>query len=271
MPSFSLRQMVDKQVEKVIRRGQRYERFDQLRQRHFWSNHLFAVGAGNPITAGPFEIFKVIPSGTGQGYPAATPLTLRETNWKNPGRVPDNQNFVITEIGVSLIRPPAVDGDGGSNVAANAPANGIYANLAGSIQTLINPRRPIHPQDAANILYGGVLEMSYLTNQVPMGLLSDFSQSGGGYVQEERVQIDALVPGGAGVDGPFIGDPTNGIPAAAFRRKLEIPIMLQHGESMGMVIRFPRDIPTLTLAQGGNGWFEIRVDWWATESFVEKS
>jgi hypothetical protein len=75
-----------------------------------------------------------------------------------------------------------------------------------------------------------------------------------------------------------MGDPTNGVPAAAFRRKLEVPIMLQHGEAMGMVIQFPRNVPTLRASvvvqdpdQGGAGWVQVRVDWWATESFVEKS
>lgn len=267
MPAYSLRQMVDKQINKVLARGQRFGKFDQVRQRHFWSTYLFAYGAGNNITAGPYEIFKVIPSGTGQGFPAAVPLTLLETNWKNAGRVPDNQNFVITEIGVSLTRPQAVDGDGALGVPANAPLNGIWANLPAAIQALVNAQRPIHPQDAASVLYGSVLEMGYLTNNVPMGLLSDFSQSAGAYVQEERVQVDAVTT----PVGPFIGDPTNGVPAAAFRRKLEIPIMLQHGEAMGMVIRVPRDIPTTTLAQGGAGWLQVRVDWWATESFVEKS
>jgi hypothetical protein len=258
--------MVNNQVQKVLARGQRFQRFDQLRQRHFWSTYLFAYGAGNPIAAGPYEIYKVIPSMTGQGYPAGVPLSLRETNWKNAGRVPDNQNFVISEVGVSLIRPPCVDGDD-QGAPLNAPLNGIWANLPPAIQALINPRRVIHPEDAANILYGGVLEMSYLTNNVPMGLLSDFSQSSGGYVQEDV----ALAGFQDTDDGPWIGDPTNGVPGACFRRKLEVPILLQHGEAMGMVLRFPRNIPTLGIADGGAGWVEVRVDWWATESFVEKS
>jgi hypothetical protein len=258
--------MVDKQIDRVLIRGQRYERFDQLRQRHFWSSYLFAPGGGNVIPAGGYEIFKVTPSQTGQGYPAGVPLTLLETNWKNAGRVPDNQNFVITEMGVTLKRPACMDNDDGGD-PLNAPTNSIYANLGAGIQALINPRRAIHPDDAANILYGGVLEMSYLTNNVPMGMLSDFSQSGGVYAQEEQCADDEVTD----TELNAMGDPCNGVPAAAFRRKLEVPVLLQHGEAMGMVIRFPRDVPTLALADGGAGWVEVRVDWWATESFAEKS
>src|SRR5690349_23924858 len=102
--------MVSKQIAKVLERGSRDQRFDQLRSRHFWSSYLF-IGdtTTGVIPANAYDIFKVIPSGTGQGYPPNTPLTLRETHWLNGGRVPDNQNFVITESGVTVKRPPAVD------------------------------------------------------------------------------------------------------------------------------------------------------------------
>jgi hypothetical protein len=38
-----------------------------------------------------------------------------------------------------------------------------------------------------------------------------------------------------------------------------------------MRLNVPREIETLSLAEGGIGWFEVHVDWWAVESFVEKS
>lgn len=256
----TLQNVVNKQVLKVLERGQRFSSFDQVRQRHFWSNYLFAYGAGNAIAAGPYDIFRLTASMQGQGYPV--PLTARETDWRGVGRVPDNQNFVISEIGVSVIRPPAE-----SSVDADHPANGIFENLPAGIQALINPRRAVAPQDAAGVLYGMNLEMSYLTNNVPLGYCADFSQSAGIYAQQEEVQED--IAGAA--DGPFIGDPSNGVPAAAFRRKLEVPILLQHGEAMGMRLVAHRPISTLTLDQGGAGWLEVRVDWWATESFVERS
>lgn len=256
---ISLKAMVSKQVTEVLRRGQRMERFDQIRQRHFWSTYLFAYG-NQPIQAGPYELFKVIASQTGQGYPAGVSLTERETNWKGNGRVPDNQNFVIQEIGVSVNRPPAVD----TTDDAVGPLNGIFANLPGAIQAEVDPIRPIHAADAQNILYGTVLEMGFLTNNVPLGLCADFSQSSGVYSQRQSVVEGSLTD-------RLMGDPTNGIPAAAFRRKLEVPILLQHGEAMGMRFNILRNLPMLTVAEGGAGWLELRVDWWATESFVELS
>jgi len=255
--------MVRKQVAGVLARGQRMERFDQLRSRHFWSTYLFAYGAGNQILAAPYEVFKAIPSQTGQGYPTNVPLTFRETNWLNAGRVPDNQNFVIQEVGVTVMRPPAVDGPVG--VPVNAPTNGIWANLPVATQALIDQGKQLHPQDVANILYGTVLEMQFLTNSVPLGLCSDFSQSAG------VVETDQLASQGATGAVQAGGDTLNGVPAAAFRRKLEVPILLQHGETMGMRFNVHRDIDTLTLAEGGAGWAELRVDWWALESFAEKS
>lgn len=271
----SLKQMVAKQITRVLERGSRAERFDQLRSRHFWSSHLFVANpVGNVINAGQYDIFKVIPSGSGQGYPTNVPLTLRETNWLNSGRVPDNQNFVITEIGVTLKRPPAVDSYGALGVPSFAPNTGIWANLTAAQQAYITAgaqNREINPNDAIAILYGTILEMSFLTNNVPLGLCADFSQSAGSYI---------FSGGGAGGtpggQAQQPGDSLNGIPAAAFRRKLEVPILLQHGENMGMRLNIPRNIivqDTEPVDETGNGtgWFELRVDWWAHESFTEKS
>jgi hypothetical protein len=262
--TFSLKNMVDRQVGKVLERGSRFSRFDQIRNRHFWSTYLFAPGAGNAIAANGYSIFNVPVGSSGQGYPTNVPLTLRETNWRNTQRIPDNQNFAVTEIGVSIHRIPACDFAGSNGAPAHAPTDGIYANLPAAIQALVNVAAPIHPLDAASLLYGIVLEMSYLTNNIPIGWCSDFSQSGGVHSFEEAV-TDLTV------GGPVMGDPTNGVPAAAFRRKLDIPILLQHGETASMTLRVPRAIPTLTLDEGGTGAFEVKVDWWAVESFVEKS
>jgi len=262
----NLKQMVRKQVARVLERGSRLERFDQLRSRHFWSSYLFAYGAGSPIATGTYDIFKAIPSQTGQGYPTNVPLSNRETNWANGGRVPDNQNFVIAEMGVSVVRPPAVDEAGGGGVPANAPTNGIWNNLPAAIQLLIGQNRQLHPEDVANILYGTVLEMQFLTNSVPLGLCADYSQPSAVREFQSIGRGSTAVP--VISDG---GDPSNGIPAAAFRRKLEVPVLLQHGETMGMRLNVHRPIDTLSLAEGGAGWAEIRVDWWAHESFAEKS
>lgn len=271
----SIQSMVQQQVTKVLTRGQRFSAFDQVRQRHFWSNYMFAYGAGNQIQPGQYEIFKITGSMSGQGYPPGITLTDRETNWKGNGRVPDNQNFVIQEIGVSLLHPPRVDGNGQYGVPANAPVDGIWAALSPAMQALVNPHRGIHVTDAQNILYGTVLEMGYLTNFVPLGVCADFSQSSSVYAMDATEQslyaagseFDPTVTG----DTAQMGDPSNGVPCAAFRRKLEVPILLQHGESTSMRLNIQRPITTLSLANGGAGWVEIRVDWWATESFVERS
>jgi hypothetical protein len=264
--------MVASQVEKVLTRGQRFERFDQLRQRHFWSNYFFAPGAGNDIAAGPYDIFRIQTGQGGQGYPAGITLTDRETNWRGNGRVPDNQNFVIQEIGVTIGRPPAVDTNTPkTGQPQDAPVNSIYAALDPAIQALIAGNRMIHPQDAQLILNGLVLEMGFLTNNVPIGLCADFSQSAGCYAQMRAADQAGFTPAALQDEENFMGDPTNGVPAAAFRRKLEVPILLQHGEAMGMRLNAHRPITTTDLANGGTGWFEVRVDWWASESFVEYS
>src|SRR3990172_4618561 len=96
-----LRNSISKQSTRVLETGSRFTRFDQLRQRHFWSSYYFAPNVNGYITSGTFPVFTVPPGQNGQGFPAGVALTERETNWKSQNRVPDNQNFEITEIGVS--------------------------------------------------------------------------------------------------------------------------------------------------------------------------
>lgn len=274
MAKTSLKGMVQRQVAKVLEKGQRFGKFDQIRQRHFWSSYLFAGFAGTSIPAGTYEIFQTIPGSIGQGY--GIPLTIRETNWLGQGRVPDNQNFVIQEIGVTVTRPPA-NPQGSPHVAgaafSNAPANGIAASMTAGQVAAINGLAPILPMDAQSILYGTILEMKFLTNSVPLALCADFSQSAGtyGFTTSPYVNADVDASRGSTQETLPPGDPTNGMPAAAFRRKLDVPILLQHGEQMGMRLNIPRAIPIQSLANGSSGWFEVRVDWWASESFNERS
>lgn len=268
----SLKKMVNRQIAKVLERGTRYGNFDQIRQRHFWSSYLFAGFAGTSIPAGDYDIFIAKPGQIGQGYPI--PLTTRETNWLGAGRVPDNQNFVITEIGVTLKRPPATNQAApGETFDANRPANGIAAAMSAGQYGAINGIAPILPADAQGILYGTILSQGFLTNAVPLGYLADFSQAGGNYSFSPAYfkGPDTRDTSRSVTGRQAAGDPTNGIPAAAFRRKLEVPIMLQHGENQFMRLSVPKAIPIQTLANGSSGWFEVRVDWWATESFAEKS
>lgn len=265
----SLKDMVQRQVTRVLTRGTRYGSFDQIRNRHFWSKYLFAPGGGGVISASAYDIFRIPPAMSGQGYPV--PLTLLETNWRGASRVPDNQNFAITEIGVSITRPQSMDRDGYQGQPENAPTDSIWANLPTGIQPNIHTARATHPDDASCVLYGMILEMSFLTNNVPLGYLSDFSQSSGIRAFEEEVATIDSTDVAARDSQTTIGDPSNGVPAAAFRRKLEVPILLQHGEQVGMRLNAPLPIQLKSLDQGGSGWLEVRVDWWATESFAEKS
>lgn len=265
MAGVTIDSIVRQQVRKVLERGSRMTRFDQIRQRHFWSTYLFVADpTTNQIQSGGYDIFKVIPGLSGQGYPTNVNLTLRETNWLNAGRVPDNQNFAIQEVGVQVHVPPLE-----SSVAGDRPSNGIYANLSAAQQTYVDfgVGRSLTAFDAWQISTNMTLEMSFLTNNVPLGLVADFSQSAGIITPANNYAGVNEVSRRLGTVGS-----TNGIPAAAFRRKLEIPILLQHGENMGMRLTVPRAFPILDPEdQGGTGWFEVRVDWWAIESFVEKS
>jgi hypothetical protein len=273
---LSIQDIVDKQVSKVLKRGSRMSSFDQIRQRHFWSTYLFVADPStNRIAAGAYDLFKTIPGASGQGYPTNLSLTVRETNWLNAGRVPDNQNFAIMELGVTIRNPPL------ERIAAQGAvdSSGIFNALTAAQQAYITragAARPLAGQDMANIAMGGILEMSFLTNNVPLGLLADFTQSAGIVADANQYSTRdvAAAPGAI-----FNANMANGIPAAAFRRKLEIPISLQHGENMGMRIVFPRPVTMASPAAktgnteggGGTGWCEIRVDWWAVESFTEKS
>jgi hypothetical protein len=273
---ITMEAIVDRQVAKVLRRGQRMAKFDQIRQRYFWSTYLFVADPNtNRISAGAYDLFKTIPGASGQGYPTNLNLTLRETNWLNAGRVPDNQNFAIMEIGVTIRNPPL------ERIAAQGAvdSSGIYNALTSGQQTYIGrpgAARPLSAQDMAAVAYGGVLEMSFLTNNVPLGLLADFSQSAGIVANANQYAPNdvSTSPGAL-----FNTNATNGIPAAAFRRKMDIPILLQHGENMGMRINFARPVTlnspasktSNTQGGGGTGWVEVRVDWWAIESFVEQS
>jgi hypothetical protein len=261
----TIHSIVDKQVAKVLRKGDRMAKFDQIRQRHFWSTYLFlADPTTNQIASGQYDIFKTIPGQSGQGYPTNINLTQRETNWLNSGRVPDNQNFAIQEVGCTVRNAPLENSTPG-----NTSSVGIYAALSTAQKTYVNfgLGRSLTTFDAWQIATNVVIEMSFLTNSVPLGLVADFSQSAGIMTMPNNFS------GANEVSRHLLNvAPVNGLGAAAFRRKLEIPILLQHGENMGMRLNIPRTFTILDPEdQGGLGWFEIRVDWWAIESFVEKS
>lgn len=241
-----LRRSVNRQAEHVLRTGRRFTRFDQLRQRHFWSSHMFIPDVNGYIQAGNFPVF-VTPAGqNGQGFPSGIQLTERETNWKSQNRVPDNQNFEITEIGVSIDVP--------------TPSTTGLADGAVDPDELC-----VEPRVLYQALNNTLVSITYLTNSVPLGLCADFAQPAGAQ------QGQSTINGGV-LDGTFFRG--NGFSAPALRRRFKIPILLQHGETFSFTYNIPRSF-FVGSAGGQPAAFQssyiLRFDFWATESFVEKS
>lgn len=223
------------QTNHLLRSGQRFERFDQIRQRHFWSSAMFIPDANGYIT-GKQQFFITPPGQNGQGFPSGVALTDRDTNWKSANRVPDNQNFEITELGVTVgVVPSTVyDQDG---VQAVVPP-GIVSN---------------------GFLQNSVVSITYLTNSVPLGHSANFAQASG-------PDVGTFIPMHSSTLGNDTRFATNGFAAPALRRRFKIPILLQHGETFSFEIDLPRSVFV-----GIANSIYARLDFFATESFVEKS
>jgi hypothetical protein len=235
----SIAQSIRRQAGQVLKTGQRFDKFDQIRQRHFWSSHYFTPNANGYVNAGTYSLFTTPVGSNGQGFPSGFVITERESNWKSQNRVPDNQNFEAYELGCGY----------------------MSADFA---QAAAFPGAEVPPASGlSNFFNSSVLSISYLTNSVPLGLLSDFAQAAGPFMGINLSQIPA-------VEGiAYNSVPINGFAAPALRRKFKIPILLQHGESFSFNIEVPR---TTYVGAGGAGVpFLVRVDFFATESFVEKS
>lgn len=239
----NIKRSVNRQATDLLTTGQRFDRFDQIRQRHFWSNYNFEVDAAGYLSSGDYKVFTTPSGQAGQGFPFA--LTDRETNWKSANRVPDNQNFEILELGISIL--PGFDGDGD---VTDPERNVISANIANTF------------------LQNTILAIQYLTNEISLGLCSDFAQASapvmGSYIPNPVLSdldpITGLNP------QEFI---SNGFAAPGLRRRFKIPILLQHGETFTFNFKVARaffmsGLPTDTS-------FVARMDFWATESFVERS
>ncbi len=256
----SIGNQIKTQARQVLETGQRFDRFDQIRQRHFWSCYYFGPDANGYVQSGNFPIFTVPPGQNGQGFPSGITLTERETNWKSQNRVPDNQNFEITEIGVSatMLTPDML-------ASIDAPADSIPA------------QNDVPPLVFKQFLDNTVLSITYLTNSVPLGLIGDFAQASAPHVgtyQSNVVSVNSFSPGNV--------FRSNGFPAPALRRRFKIPILLQHGETFSFAFNIPRTF-WIGRPLGVNNFFGppasptnigpviLRMDFWATESFVEKS
>lgn len=242
----SLSRSIKRQTEKVLTTGNRFKSFDQIRQRHFWSTYRFFPDANGFIPSGDFDVFQTPAGQAGQGF--LTQLTLRETNWPSANRVPDNQNFDITEIGITAkISAPAnvaVLGQGFNSHVYHGLENEILRNL--------------------------VIAITYLTNQIPMGLAVDFAQCGGANVGFYEPCVTADAPGDR--RRTFV---SNGFGGPALRRKFRIPILLQHGETFKFTFSIPQGrgpyIAKIDPQDTSWPFVDVKLDFWATESYVEKS
>lgn len=224
---------VRNQSQALLTTGRRFERFDQIRQRHFWSSCVYVPDA-NGYVIGARQLFITPPGQNGQGFPAGVSLTERDTNWKSANRVPDNQNFEITELGVTLgVMPTGVDDTPNAAVMNGLVANGFAQNT--------------------------VLSITYLTNSVPLGMASDFAQASG-------PDLGTFKPTGNNATGVEPRIQTNGFVSPALRRRLKIPILLQHGETFSFELNMPRAVFV-----GTGSPLYARLDFFATESFAEKS
>lgn len=242
-----IRKSVARQARDVLVTGQRFSHFDQLRQRHFWSSHIFSPDTNGYIRSGSFPLF-VTPSGqNGQGFPAGSVLSDRDTNWPQANRIPDNQNFEVNELGVTI---------------------GPVPNLKGLGQANEEISHEVLPSNLANcFLHNTVLSIKYLTNEVELGLVQDYGQAAGpmmGSYQPRAAGGDTSVPTSRYV--------TNGFAGPALRRRLKIPILLQHGETFSFILLIPRSFWIgAEDSDGKQRAVFARIDFFATESFVEKS
>lgn len=231
-----LNRSIAAQARRVLVTGQRFRRFDQIRQRHFWASQLFSPDVNGYIPAGEFDIFTTPPGQIGNGFPVA--LTERETNWNSQNRVPDNQNFEILEIGVTC-----------------QPLSSIIDSEA----AFVNQIQPGVIQN--NFAQNTLAAIRYLTNVVELGMVSDFAQASGP-VMGTYQPFDDTTGGETRLPSRFA---SNGFTAPGLRRRFKIPILLQHGETFSFRFIVPRAY------YSANKSIVARLDFWATESFVEKS
>ena len=238
-----IRHSVSQQAQSLLVTGQRFDRFDQIRQRHFWSDYLFVPDSNGFVASGDYRLFTTPSGQSGQGFPFA--LTDRETNWKSANRVPDNQNFEVLELGVSIL--PGFNSD---------------TQIPNANEPLITP---LSANGANTFLQNTILAIQYLTNEISLGLCADFSQASSPTMGSFTGAHNALR---ATLPQEFV---SNGFAAPGLRRRFNIPILLQHGETFSFNFKVPRTYWVEEGVAGPDVAFIARMDFWATESFVERS
>lgn len=272
----SLKQGIRRQEQRLLEEG-RSVNFRRVRERVFYSRHLFTPGKGGFIPEGTYQLFTTVAGGTGQGYASA--LTERETNWPQTGRLSSQQNLVAQGIFARIMRPPS------DPTVYPAGVDVDYSV-------------PMHPEDLASVARGMVLEIKYVTEQVPMGILADFPAPGGveGFVQASR-QAPGSVFGvaGAGVSGTVDTselDPAQAVQAygqhplpvlqtvPCWMRKFAVPLLIGASEQFSAQLQVYEPIPFLGDAPAENvssifrystGACEVEIGLWCIESFDEQS
>lgn len=267
-PTAAIAASIRRQATNVLKTGQRFKSFNQVRCRHFWSTMRFYADATGYVESGEYDFFQTPQGMAGQGF--NFPTTLRESNWLGANRVPDNENLIVSEFGLTALTVNLQQ-----EVGDSPPPLAVFNSYA-------------YPNLENQILDNGILNIVYLTNSVSLGLGTDFSQACGptnGFYAPNMPQTYPLPSYATDPEGfkeaatdKFRTLVTNGIPAPALRRKLTIPLLLQHGETF----KFSLTIPA---GRGGFMWppqadivqeqissdfaVDVRLEFWAIESFVE--
>ncbi len=281
-----IRGQLQKQERELLIRGQKLGRFDRIRQREFYSCFLFSPGLGGTIPAGKYELFVTLAGGIGQGY-GSPGLTLRETNWQAVRRVADNHNLLIKSFHCAIRRPPSTD-QTAQQLTIYPPSvltGGLVANPPATGKVDLNA--PLHPDDVYNIAHGMQLGITYLTNLVPLGMVADFPAPGGahGFVESSR-QFPSNATAGLSSTATGAGNRAqlplvrNTCPPV-WERRADVPTLLQHSETFSMTLIVAnqiqlQDVNSAALGANGEnndatGAVELRVSFWATESFVERA
>lgn len=271
----NLQNAIQQQQSGVLRRGvasPQLPPFDKIRQRHLWSVFAFTAAAGGAVSAaglvtpGDYAVFQTGQNSNGQGLPQGFSMSELDTNLPGGGRVSDDQNIAVHELGASIVplRPDVV--------AANAN------------QSL----GPILPEDADAIATNTAVVFKYITNEVVLGPLGCFVQPGGPSITAPTLldgpaSVGVVAPslatvGGvsgdmtlpsitAGYDAVWSANSGNIPPAPALRRKLQVPIFLPATTTFQVIFRVSRQFKIRAAIEGGRGAFALRADFWAVESF----
>lgn len=276
---------ISNQEDRLLRTGQPpRDRFDTLRQRGIWSTYHLVNGTGLAIVqdattgnvpvlrAGTYRLFVTDAGAQGQGLPSGLTMDQLDTDFIGSGRVPDQQNFAVWEVGVSVLEQRR-------SVVELSPAT------RGAGQP--------NPDDVDQILTNGVLRIKAISQIVPLGHLADFAEPGGPRIAVPSMldytgnAVAAAGPPTGGVGGMSVGSvvdqpwslgvprlSTNGGSVTASpgaRRRLRVPIFLPAQTQFEFQLSFKRPVLLRSLENGGTAGFRVRVDLWVAESYRPNS